>query len=399
VTNRERKNLKIVVLGGTGLTGRCAVRDLVGSPGVSEVVMAGRNINKAQRIAEEINSKKVSIAQFDATRHDTIMKAIGDSEVVVNAVQFYHNIDIMKASLEAGAHYLDLGGLFHTTLKQLELNEKFKKAELTAIVGIGECPGITNVMARHAADRLDSIDSIRVRDTWMDFTEEGPPFIVTWSLSTLFDEMTIPAVIFENGRYKEVPPLSGKETMTFPEPFGTQDQYYTIHSEAATFPKSFKNKKIRNVNWKEGGPGFLDIKLFVDAGLASQETLKVKDTKISPRQFLLSLLDARNLMGLPKDVTPDDWEVTRIIAVGKKNGKETSYTMDSIFRSNKKWRATAGEVAVGVPASIAAQMLAKGEINVKGAVPPEVCIEPESFMTELAKRNIKIHETVKRNVR
>jgi len=391
--------LKIVVLGGTGLTGRCAVRDLVGSPGVSEVVMAGRNLNKARKIAEEINSTKVSIAQFDATKHDTIVKAIGDSEVVVNAVQFYHNIDIMKASLEAGAHYLDLGGLFHTTLKQLELNEKFKKAELTAIVGIGECPGITNVMARHAADRLDSIDSIFVRDTWMDFTEEGPPFIVTWSLSTLFDEMTIPAMIFENGRYKEVPPLSGKETMTFPEPFGTQDQYYTIHSEAATFPKSFKKKKIRNVNWKEGGPGFLDIKLFVDAGLASEETVKVKDTKISPRQFLLSLLDARNLMGLPEDVTPDDWEVTRIIAIGKKNGKETAYTMDSIFRSNKKWRATAGEVAVGVPASIAAQMLAKGIIDVKGAVPPEVCIKPEAFMTELARRNIEIHETVKRNVR
>jgi len=391
--------LKIVVLGGTGLTGRCAVRDLVGSPGVSEVVMAGRNLNKARKIAEEINSKKVSIAQFDATKHDTIVKAIGDSEVVINAVQFYYNIDIMKASLEAGAHYLDLGGLFHTTLKQLELNEKFKKAGLTAIVGIGECPGITNVMARHAADRLDSIDSIFVRDTWMDFTEEGPPFIVTWSLSTLFDEMTMPAVIFENGRYKEAPPLSGKETMTFPEPFGTQDQYYTIHSEAATFPKSFKKKKIRNVNWKEGGPGFLDIKLFVDAGLASEETVKVKDTKISPRQFLLSLLDARNLMGLPEDVTPDDWEVTRIIAIGKKNGKETAYTMDSIFRSNKKWRATAGEVAVGVPASIAAQMLAKGIIDVKGAVPPEVCIKPEAFMTELTRRNIEIHETVKRNVR
>ena len=391
--------MKIVVLGGTGLTGRCAVRDLAGSPGVSEVVMAGRNLSKAQKIAEEINSKKVSITQFDATRHDTIVKAIGDSEVAINAVQFYYNIDIMKASLEAGAHYLDLGGLFHTTLKQLELNEKFKKAGLTAILGIGECPGITNVMARHAADRLDSIDSILVRDTWMDFTEEGPPFIVTWSLSTLFDEMTMPAVIFENGRYKEVPPLSGKETMTFPEPFGIQDQYYTIHSEAATFPKSFKEKKIRNVNWKEGGPGFLDLKLFVDAGLASEETLNVKDTKISPRQFLLSLLDARNLLGLPNDVTPDDWEVTRIIVIGKKNGKETSYIMDSIFRSNKKWRATAGEVAVGVPASIAAQMLANGEINAKGAVPPEVCIGPELFMTELAKRNIEIHETMKRTVR
>ena len=391
--------MKIVVLGGTGLTGRCAVRDLVESTRVSEVVIAGRDLKKAQEIAKEINSKKTSITQFDATKHETIVKAIGDSDVAVNAVQYCYNINIMKASLKADAHYLDLGGLFHTALKQLELNEKFKKAGLTAILGIGECPGITNVMARHAVDRLDSVESILVRDTWIDFTKGGPPFVVTWSLSTLFDEMTIPAVIFENGEYKEVPPLSGKETMTFPEPFGTQDQYYTIHSEAATFPTSFKKKGIKNVNWKEGGPGFLGIKMFVDAGLASEEPLYVKGTKISPRQFLLNTLKARNLLGLPKGVTPDDWEVTRIIAIGKKNGKKTSYMMDSIFRSNKKWRATAGEVAVGVPASIAAQMLAKGEIDMKGAVPPEVCIEPKSFMNELAKRNIEIYETVERTVR
>ena len=391
--------MKIVVLGGTGLTGRCVVRDLAESLRVSEVVLAGRSLNKAQKIAEEINNKKISIAQFDATKYDTIVKAINDSNVAINAVQYYYNIDIMKASLEANAHYLDLGGLFHTTLKQMELNERFKKAGLTAILGIGECPGITNIMARHAVDRLDSVESILVRDTWVDFTEGGPPFVVTWSLSTLFDEMTMPAVIFENGQYKEVPPLSGKETMTFPEPFGTQDQYHTIHSEAATFPKSFREKGIENVNWKEGGPGFLDIKMFVDAGLAGEEPMNIEGMKISPRQFLLSLLQSRNLMGPPKGVTPDDWEVTRIIAIGKKKGDKVSYTMDSIFRSNKEWRATAGEVAVGVPASIAAQMLAKGEIDMKGAIPPEVCIEPKLFMSELAKRNIKIHETVKRTVR
>jgi len=391
--------LKIAVLGGTGLTGRCAVRDLVESAKVSEVVLAGRNLSKVQKIALEIHSKKISIAQFDAAKQDTAVKAIGDSDVAINAVQYYFNIDLMKASLQAGAHYIDLGGLFYTTQKQLELNESFRKAGLTAILGIGECPGITNVMARYAVDRLDSVESIFVRDTWVDFTEGSPPFVVTWSLSTLFDEMTMPAVIFENGQYKEVPALSGKEVMTFPEPFGIQEQFYTIHSEAATFPRSFKKKGIKNVNWKEGGPGFLDIKRFVDVGLASNEPLKVKSAQIPPRQFLLALLNKQNLMGLPNGVTPDDWEVTRIIALGKKNGEKVSHTMDSIFRSNKDWRATAGEIAVGVPASIAAQALAKGEIDVKGAVPPEVCIEPKWFMGELSKRNIDIHETVKGTVR
>ena len=69
--------------------------------------------------------------------------------------------------------------------------------------------------------------------------------------------------------------------------------------------------------------------------------------------------------------------------------------MDSIFRSNKKWKCTAGQVAVGVPASIAAQMLAKGEIETNGAVPPEICIKPEPFLAELTKRDIKVQETIK----
>jgi len=391
-------HMKIVVLGGTGLTGRCAVRDLAESPEVSEVVMTSRSLEKAQRIADEIKSKKVSIAQVDVTKHRDTVRALKGADVALNAVQYYYNLDIMRAALEAKVHYLDLGGLFHTALKQLKLNDKFREAGLTAILGMGECPGITNVMARYAVDRLDSVETILVRDTWMDFTEGGPPFIVTWSLSTLFDEMTIPAVTFENGQYMETPPLSGKETMTFPEPFGSQNQYYTIHSEPATFPVSFKDKGIKNVNWKEGGPGFLDIKTLVDVGLAREEPLRVKDIEISPRQFLLKLLDSQNLMGCPEGVTPDDWEVTRIIAIGKKAGKEVYHTMDSIFRSRAEWRATAGEIAVGAPASIAAQMLARGDIKVKGAIPPENCINPEPFMAELAKRDIKILETTKKTV-
>jgi saccharopine dehydrogenase-like NADP-dependent oxidoreductase len=390
--------VKIVVLGGTGLTGRCAVRDLAESPEVSEVVMTSRSLKKAQKIADEIKSKKVSIAQIDVTKHDDIVRVLKGANVALNAVQYYYNLDIMKAALEAKVNYLDLGGLFHTALNQLKLNDKFREAGLTAILGIGECPGITNVMARYAVDRLDSVETILVRDTWMDFTEGAPAFMVTWSLSTLFDEMTIPAVIFENGQYKEVPPLSGKETMTFPEPFGSQDQYYTIHSEAATFPVSFKNKGIKNVNWKEGGPGLLDVKMLVDVGLAGEEPLRIKDTEISPRQFLLRLLDSKNLMGCPEGVTPDDWEVTRIIAIGKKDGKKVSHTMDALFRSKAKWRATAGEVSVGVPSSIAAQMLARGDIKVKGVIPPENCINPEPFMAELGKRDIKILETIKKNV-
>jgi len=388
--------MRIVVFGGTGLTGQCAVKDLVESRGVSEVVIAARNVGKAQQTADTIRSKKVSVASADATKPKDMVKAFKGADVVINAAQYYFNLDVMKAALQARVHYLDLGGLFHTTKKQLKLDNKFKKAGLTALLGMGAMPGVTNILARYLADKLDSVETILIRDGWKDFTKGAPPFVVTWSLPTLMDEMTLNAVIFENGRFRGVPPLSLKETVDFPDPVGTTDVYTTIHSEVATLPFSFKDKGIRNVNWKEGGPGFLQNKLLVDIGIASTDPIKFEDLEIIPRDFLMAVLTEKKLLGYPKGVIPDDYETTRVQVVGEKKKQKMVCTMDVIFQAKKEWGASCSQYDVGVPASIAAQMIAKGEISAKGAMPPEVCVNPEPFLAQLTKRTIKLYETSKK---
>jgi len=385
--------MKIVVLGGTGLTGQCAVRDLVESRGVSEVVIAARNTDKAKQVADKIKSKKVSVASADASKPKEMVAVLRGSDVVINAVQYYFNIDVMKAALAARVHYLDLGGLFHITRKQLKLNEKFRKAGLTALLGMGAMPGVTNILARYLVDKLDSVETILIRDGWRDFTKGAPPFVVTWSLPTLMDEMTLNAIIFENGRFREVPPLSLKETVDFPDPVGTTDVYTTIHSEVATLPISFKEKGVKNVNWKEGGPGFLQNKLLVDMGVADTEPIKLKNTEIVPRDFLMAVLTEKKLLGYPEGVIPDDYEATRVQVIGEKKKQKVVYTMDVVFQAKKEWGASCSQYDVGVPASIAAQMIAKGEISARGALPPEVCVNPRPFVAQLTRRNIKVYET------
>lgn len=387
--------MRIMVLGGYGLTGRCAVRDLAETSN-AEVIIGGRNLDKATNLAEKIKGKKISVEQVDAANYANLRRALKDVDIVINAVQYYHNLTIMKACLETKTNYLDFGGLYHVTKKQLELDKKFKQANLIAIVGMGAEPGVTNVMARYAVDNMDLVDSIHIRDGWIDLTEGAPPFYVTWSFLTLMDELTLPAVVFENGEYKEVPPLSRKEKVLFSDPVGLQEVYVTLHSEVLTLPISFENKGVKNVDWMEGGPGFINYTLLVNMNLASSKPIKFKNIEIVPREFVNAVLKETGLLGFPENVTPNDWEVSKVIVDGKLYGRKATYILEAVYPPKKEWGASCSQFNVGVPGSIVAQMMAKGEIQQRGVLPPEKCIEPKPFFEELGKRGIKVCVTLKK---
>jgi len=384
--------MKVVVLGGAGLTGRCAVRDLIQSPEVSDIVVADIEKERAEKIVSRIRSNKIKVATVEVMDHKATAAILKDADVALNAVQYYFNLDVMKAALTANTHYLDLGGLYHTTKKQLELDNDFKKAGLTAVVGMGCVPGISNVMARWAADRLDSVETIRIRDGWRDLTPDAPRFVATWSIQTFTDEFMQNAILYENGAYKEVPPITLGETITLPHPIGEVEVFTTLHSELATFPTSFKDKGIRNVNWKEGGPKgwHLDFQLIVGLGLVDQNPLKIGDVSISPRKFFLKLLEEKNLLGHPESITPEDCECSRVEVEGKKGGKPVQFQLEVLYRSKKEWKASSAQYGVGIPASIVAQMLGDGRVEKRGVLPPENCVEPTTLFNELARRDMPV---------
>ncbi|MBC8449209.1 MAG: saccharopine dehydrogenase NADP-binding domain-containing protein, partial [Chloroflexi bacterium] len=147
--------MKIVVLGGAGKMGCIAVQDLAGDRRVNEVVIADLDVSQARTVAEIINSPKVSIQQVDVTDPDALINVLRGADACLNATVYYFNLQVMEACLEAGMPYTDMGGLFHTTRKQLELSERFAEAGLSAVLGMGSAPGVPNLQARYAADRLD----------------------------------------------------------------------------------------------------------------------------------------------------------------------------------------------------------------------------------------------------
>ena len=145
----------------------------------------------------------------------------------------------MRASLEAGCHYLDLGGLYGITGRQLELSGEFERAGLLAILGIGSAPGKTNLMAKAACDRLGgSLDFAHVIAAGRDMS---PPegLRIPYALRTLIDELTLPPVVLREGKPVELEPLSDGGEVDFGDPIGAGETIHTLHSELRTFGSSF----------------------------------------------------------------------------------------------------------------------------------------------------------------
>ena len=281
----------------------------------------------------------------DARDPKSLATALRGTQVCVNCADYRLNIEVMQAARAAGVHYLDLGGLFHMTRKQLELHGEFRAAGLTAILGMGSAPGKTNLLARAAVDRLGA--DPRTLEIWAvtrDPAADGHPFPAPYSVRTLLDELRMRPMVVDAGRVIDVEPLSGEAEREFPEPIGRARGIYTLHSELATLPERYP--ALERASFRLClSPGLLD-KL-----LALPEGEEPEPYEQSPASVAVHLVEAANGAGSVVGMT-----VTR--------GGSARSTSE--------------------PAARAAAELAAGRIVAPGAHPPEEAIaDPEAFLALL----------------
>jgi saccharopine dehydrogenase-like NADP-dependent oxidoreductase len=333
----EGAGQRFIVLGGCGAIGRVVVRDLFESHRHNQITVAD------YRPVQLIRSPRVRTVFADARKAD-----LRGHNVVINCTQHEFNLHVMRAALRDGVHYVDLGGLFYWTRRQLKLHRHFQRAGLTAILGMGCAPGITNVLTRAAVERLGGAKSVKIRVGTRDFNP-APGF--PYSAKTILEELTLTAWIVEGGKFKEVPPRTGWERVKFPKPVGWQWLVRTRHSEVATLPVTFHLRQC-------------DFKVGFD------------------RQFVRDVI-AGKVPKQPMDRgQPDDYEIARVIVDGR--------AFDCHATANKRWHASAGDIDTGCPPSIVAQMIATGVIEQRGVLPPEVAVPVEPFFRELRKRGMVI---------
>src|SRR5260221_6884876 len=383
--------MQIIVLGGAGAMGRIAVRTLTEFSDVDQITIADYNEERAHEVVAALASSKLEVKQIDVNDEERLRKLLHGADAVLNAVEYVYNLPVLRACIQEKVHYADLGGLFHMTRKLMDLSAEAEAAGITAIVGMGGTPGITNLLARAAVDQLDSVDSIRVQLGCSDNTPSKAPLVAPYSIRTILDEFTKEPQVFQDGTWYPQKPLSWEEEMVFPLPIGRATATYSLHSECATFPVSFRDKGIRHVSFKIAFPSdfMTKLKFLVDLGFGSEEPIDVRGVKVSPREALARLLD----MAPAENVELQDCDVLRIIATGEAGGQQVEITNQVVVLPYSSWGISAGALDTGVPLAIAGRMLAHGEITRRGAFGPEMCVPVEPFFRELAQYDMLMTET------
>jgi saccharopine dehydrogenase-like NADP-dependent oxidoreductase len=303
----------------------------------------------------------------------------------------------MKAALEGNCHYLDLGGLYHMTKEQLPLSDHFKAKKLTAVAGMGATPGTTNVMTEAACRELDTIKSIDIACGGAEFVvASNHPFDPPYMLDTMLDEYTKDAMVFENGKMSARSPLAEHKTIEFPDPVGSQSAIYTLHSELATMPENYKAKGVRGVTFRLALPKELHekFKLFCELGFGGTEPVTTPEGTFTPRKLLAHMIGRiPSMRG-----EPDDCEMLLIDVKGSKAGNDVLIRMLETAHADKERKISAGDLNTGVPPSIVAQMLVRGDVKEHGVLPPELCIDPDLYFEELKKRKIDVTKTVRQAI-
>jgi saccharopine dehydrogenase-like NADP-dependent oxidoreductase len=281
----------------------------------------------------------------DASDEASLGAALDGATVCVNCLDYRLNLAVMEGSLAAGAHYVDLGGLFHETLRQLELDGRFREAGLTAILGMGSAPGKTNLLTRAAAARLgDDPDRLEIWAVTRDPAAAGHPFPAPYSVRTLLDELRMQPMVVHDGKTVPVDPLSGEAERDFPDPVGRAKGIFTLHSEIATLPSAFPS--LREASFR----------LCLSPGLLEK---------------LLALRDGEE----PEPYTQSAQSVAVHVAELEADGK--AVTGMTVTRGGSA-RSTSE------PAARAALELHEGRLSAPGVRAPEDAVEdPEAFLALL----------------
>jgi saccharopine dehydrogenase (NAD+, L-lysine-forming) len=378
-------NHKVLVVG-AGAQGNVVAGVLSRADDIGALVLADLDPDRARETAANIGSDKVRVDRVDAGDLDrtTAFLRAGRFDLVVNTALPEFIPEVMLAALRAGTNYLDLSSaLFYERrgkpIEQLEHEEEWKASGRTALVNAGSAPGLTNVMARDAADDLDRIEAIRIRDYSVMTSDR---FVALWSLPVFLLDCATEPLIWEDGRPKRVPIFTGEEMYDFPPPIGRRGKVYLhAHEEPVTIPL-FVGKPVRHCDYKIGEPDIDAWRLLVQGlGLLDDTPIEVQGVRLSSREVFLKRL--------PRTIAPQ--RLLDLVGSGRLNSQsmvvcEVAGTRDGRAARIMLWSEspdlrTASTIVRGtsdvslvtsVPAATFSLMLLRGQIRRTGVVLPEM---------------------------
>jgi saccharopine dehydrogenase-like NADP-dependent oxidoreductase len=370
--------MKILALGGSGGMGRFAVHSLIKHPQVESILVADLNESAAKKFASTLSEKTSGIG-IDVTDKEALERAMNGVDVVINTTGpfFKLAVPILEAAIETKTHYLDICDDWEPTEKMFLLNDKAKAAEITAIIGLGASPGITNMLGLIAMNELDQVSKVY---TGWDMSsaqpeEESSQTGVNAAMVHGIEQIIGKVKVFSSGAYKMVRPLE-KVTVQYPQ-LGTYKANIFGHPEAISFPHHYPEIK-ESLNLMHSNDDSLVsvlklIRFFIEIKLLSKN-MAAK---------ILTWLEGTQSPDAEKagvEMLPSVYGYAEGIKDGQKMSVATTFHTEENIDDLSMGEGTSYPLACGV------KMLADGVISQTGVHAPESgIISPDLFFAYLSK--------------
>ncbi len=240
-------------------------------------------------------------------------------------------------------------------------------------------------MAARAVELLGGqVDRIVVGAAGRDPNPPAGPLVAPYAVETILDELSMPTPIVRDGEVQYLQPMSDSGVVEFGDPIGPASTIYTIHSEQATFPRSFG---AREVSFQLSlNPAFLErVRLITDLGLASTEAIDVRGMQVVPRAVLLTLLGR-----LPRtSPSLQTFGIHRIEAYGAGG----TAVVECLTQSVPRLAFGGGVLSTACPPAVVANMIVAGELDARGVMPSELAVPFAPLFERLEHYGVSVTET------
>lgn len=378
---------KVIIIGAGGVGSVVAHKCGQVAEVFDEIILASRNEEKCKAIAADIQ-RNIRTARVDADSVPDLIELFGRErpDLVINVALPYQDLTIMDACLETGVHYVDTANYEPLETAKFEYSwqwayqDRFKQKGLTALLGSGFDPGVTNVftawMLKHDFDEIEELDIIDANAG-----NHGMPFATNFNPEINIREVTAPCRHFEEGTWVESPALSTSETFDFPEGIGPLKIYRMYHEELESLAKHIPGLRKARF-WMTFSDNYLKhLEVLQNVGMTRIDPVLYEGREVVPLKFLKAVLPD------PASLGPKTKGKTCIgcIARGKKGGVEKKVYVYNICDHEDCFREVKSQAVsytTGVPAMIGAKMLLEGKWSGAGVFNMEQ-FDPDPFMEDL----------------
>ncbi len=381
--------MKVLCLGGAGRICREAILDLVENTDFSQITVADVNKQAAQEIVAWLNDPRVNFVAIDVADRQAAVTLMRQYDIVMDGTPISMNDTSAACIAQAGVHGINLNGMSH----EWDLDEKFKLCGKTMVPGMGMTPGITNLMAMHAANQLDRVDSVRCSHGA--FRPIAFSEAIAETTRVEYDPNLTSRVVFEDGQLIQVPPFARPRMVELPKPYGTHEQYIIPHPEPLTLSKSLANKGVRLVEARGAWPpkNMALLKTLHEWGILENPSAPIAGIDVGVLDAIFAYL-RQSQAGTTTELCG---YALHVEVEGQKDGDPVTITMTHTHPASDgsvpDWAdLRAYTRCVGIPLGIGAQLIVTGRVRAIGTVPPELAFDPSTVFRMLEGRQIFVHQ-------